>query len=109
MNLILSILMCIARKDSVARTSGSVRTFMSGVMELYVSLIINLLFLLFTHHCSIQTSLRCTFVLFVFQRAFYFSDDFLISLFKENGYEVEEYGLCCKQVENRSREIIMNR
>lgn len=42
-------------------------------------------------------------------RAFYFSDDFLINLFKENEFEVEEYGLCCKQVENRSREIVMNR
>ncbi|XP_052169828.1 uncharacterized protein LOC127814292 isoform X2 [Diospyros lotus] len=42
-------------------------------------------------------------------RAFYFSDEFLISLFKENGFDIEEHGLCCKQVENRSREIVMNR
>uniref|UniRef100_A0A7N1A7K5 Methyltransferase type 12 domain-containing protein n=1 Tax=Kalanchoe fedtschenkoi TaxID=63787 RepID=A0A7N1A7K5_KALFE len=42
-------------------------------------------------------------------RAFYFSNDFLTGLFKENGFEVEEYGLCCKQVENRAREITMNR
>ncbi|CAM8970520.1 unnamed protein product [Rhodiola kirilowii] len=42
-------------------------------------------------------------------RAFYFSDDFLMCLFKENGFKVEEYGVCCKQVENRSREIVMNR
>ncbi|KAK9273661.1 hypothetical protein L1049_018471 [Liquidambar formosana] len=42
-------------------------------------------------------------------RAFYFSDAFLTSLFKENGFDVEELGLCCKQVKNRSREIVMNR
>ncbi|XP_031278923.1 uncharacterized protein LOC116137379 [Pistacia vera] len=42
-------------------------------------------------------------------RAFYFSNDFLTSLFKKNGFDVEEFGLCCKQVENRSRELVMNR
>ncbi|KAG5555746.1 hypothetical protein RHGRI_006405 [Rhododendron griersonianum] len=42
-------------------------------------------------------------------RAFYFSDEFLMSLFTENGFDIEEHSLCCKQVENRSREIIMNR
>lgn len=42
-------------------------------------------------------------------RAFYFSNEFLTSLFKENGFAVEELGLCCKQVENRSRELVMNR
>ncbi|XP_059644339.1 uncharacterized protein LOC132286091 [Cornus florida] len=42
-------------------------------------------------------------------RAFYFCDEFLTSLFKENGFDTEEHGLCCKQVENRSREIVMNR
>lgn len=42
-------------------------------------------------------------------RAFYFSDEFLKSLFKESGFNIEEYGVCCKQVENRSREIVMNR
>ncbi|KAJ6994647.1 hypothetical protein NC653_017452 [Populus alba x Populus x berolinensis] len=42
-------------------------------------------------------------------RAFYFSNEFLTSLFKDNGFDVEELGLCCKQVENRSREIVMNR
>ncbi|GFZ15551.1 S-adenosyl-L-methionine-dependent methyltransferases superfamily protein [Actinidia rufa] len=42
-------------------------------------------------------------------RAFYFSDKFLMSLFNENGFDIEEHGLCCKQVENRSREIVMNR
>ncbi|EEF46095.1 Actin-binding protein ABP140, putative [Ricinus communis] len=42
-------------------------------------------------------------------RAFYFSNDFLTSLFKDNGFDVEEIGLCCKQVENRSRELVMNR
>lgn len=44
-----------------------------------------------------------------FQRAFYFSDEFLTTLFKEKGFDVEELGFCCKQVENRSREIVMNR
>ncbi|KAL3844256.1 hypothetical protein ACJIZ3_001659 [Penstemon smallii] len=42
-------------------------------------------------------------------RAFYFSDEFLGSLFKENGFSTEEHFVCCKQVENRSREIVMNR
>ncbi|KAG7943305.1 hypothetical protein I3843_15G031800 [Carya illinoinensis] len=42
-------------------------------------------------------------------RAFYFSEEFLRNLFKENGFDVEELGLCCKQVENRSRELVMNR
>ncbi|XP_050364256.1 uncharacterized protein LOC126782943 [Argentina anserina] len=42
-------------------------------------------------------------------RAFYFSNEFLTSLFKENGFDVEELNLCCKQVENRSRELVMNR
>jgi methyltransferase-like protein 6 len=44
-----------------------------------------------------------------FQRAFYFSNEFLTSLFKDNGFDVEELGLCCKKVENRSREKVMNR
>ncbi|KAL5698646.1 hypothetical protein ACHQM5_029657 [Ranunculus cassubicifolius] len=42
-------------------------------------------------------------------RAFYFSEEFLTSLFKENGFQVEQVDLHCKQVENRSRELIMNR
>ncbi|KAK6161986.1 hypothetical protein DH2020_001827 [Rehmannia glutinosa] len=42
-------------------------------------------------------------------RAFYFSDGFLRNLFEENGFILEEHVLCCKQVENRSREIVMNR
>ncbi|CAI9093728.1 OLC1v1029280C1 [Oldenlandia corymbosa var. corymbosa] len=42
-------------------------------------------------------------------RAFYFSDEYLTNLFRENGFETEEHVLCCKQVENRSREIVMNR
>ncbi|KAI7753570.1 hypothetical protein M8C21_003362, partial [Ambrosia artemisiifolia] len=42
-------------------------------------------------------------------RAFYFSEEFLKSLFQENGFSTEECGVCCKQVENRSREIVMNR
>ncbi|GKB09765.1 methyltransferase-like protein, partial [Tanacetum coccineum] len=42
-------------------------------------------------------------------RAFYFSEEFLKSLFQDNGFTTEECGVCCKQVENRSREIVMNR
>ncbi|XP_057957815.1 uncharacterized protein LOC131150836 [Malania oleifera] len=42
-------------------------------------------------------------------RAFYFSNEFLTSLFEDNGFVAEEIGLCCKQVENRSRELVMNR
>ncbi|XP_060208528.1 uncharacterized protein LOC132635932 [Lycium barbarum] len=42
-------------------------------------------------------------------RAFYFSDEFLVNLFNENGFDAEEHILCFKQVENRSRELVMNR
>ncbi|XP_010548485.2 PREDICTED: LOW QUALITY PROTEIN: uncharacterized protein LOC104819893 [Tarenaya hassleriana] len=42
-------------------------------------------------------------------RAFYFSNEFLTTLVQEQGFEVEELGVCCKQVENRSRELVMNR
>ncbi|XP_021738961.1 uncharacterized protein LOC110705411 [Chenopodium quinoa] len=42
-------------------------------------------------------------------RAFYFSEEYLTHLFEENGFVTEEIGLCCKQVENRSRELVMNR
>ncbi|XP_071917657.1 uncharacterized protein [Coffea arabica] len=42
-------------------------------------------------------------------RAFYFSDEYLTKLFSENGFHTEEHLLCCKQVENRSRDIVMNR
>ncbi|KAH6783005.1 S-adenosyl-L-methionine-dependent methyltransferases superfamily protein [Perilla frutescens var. hirtella] len=42
-------------------------------------------------------------------RAFYFSDEFLENLFKGNGLSMEEHVLCCKQVENRSKELVMNR
>lgn len=42
-------------------------------------------------------------------RAFYFSEEYLRCLFEENEFGTQEIGLCCKQVENRSRELIMNR
>ncbi|XP_047325112.1 uncharacterized protein LOC124928904 [Impatiens glandulifera] len=42
-------------------------------------------------------------------RAFYFSEEFLANLFEENGFDMKESNICCKQVENRSREIVMNR
>ncbi|KAL9230397.1 hypothetical protein vseg_005758 [Gypsophila vaccaria] len=42
-------------------------------------------------------------------RAFYFSEEYLRHLFEDNGFGTEEIELCCKQVENRSRELIMNR
>ncbi|KZV36515.1 hypothetical protein F511_15686 [Dorcoceras hygrometricum] len=42
-------------------------------------------------------------------RAFYFSVEFLENLFKESGFIMKEHVLCCKQVENRSRELVMNR
>lgn len=42
-------------------------------------------------------------------RAFYFSDEFLENLFEGNGLSMEEHVLCCKQVENRSKELVMNR
>lgn len=48
-------------------------------------------------------------ITFSMQRAFYFSNEFLETLFSEQGFEVEELDVCCKQVENRSRELVMNR
>ncbi|MED6133889.1 hypothetical protein PIB30_032461 [Stylosanthes scabra] len=42
-------------------------------------------------------------------RAYYFSNEFLTNLFKENGFVVDKLHVYCKQVENRSRELIMNR
>ncbi|KMT17912.1 hypothetical protein BVRB_2g034380 [Beta vulgaris subsp. vulgaris] len=42
-------------------------------------------------------------------RAFYFSEEYMRFLFEENGFVTEEIELCCKQVENRSRELVMNR
>ncbi|KNA15218.1 hypothetical protein SOVF_100160 [Spinacia oleracea] len=42
-------------------------------------------------------------------RAFYFSEECLRQLFEENGFVTEEIGIHCKQVENRSRELVMNR
>ncbi|CAN6539641.1 unnamed protein product [Malus baccata var. baccata] len=43
-----------------------------------------------------------------FLHAFYFSNELLTSLFEENGFDAEELDLCCKQVENRSTELVMN-
>ncbi|CAN1120892.1 tRNA N(3)-methylcytidine methyltransferase METTL6 [Linum perenne] len=42
-------------------------------------------------------------------RAYYFSNDFLKSLFEDGGFCVEDLDVYCKQVENRSRELVMNR
>ncbi|KAK1274776.1 hypothetical protein QJS04_geneDACA000803 [Acorus gramineus] len=42
-------------------------------------------------------------------RAFYFSENFLTSLFKRNGFSAKEVGVCYKEVENRSKVIVMNR
>ncbi|GAU47956.1 hypothetical protein TSUD_06900 [Trifolium subterraneum] len=42
-------------------------------------------------------------------RAYYFSNEFLTNLFKENGFDVHKIDVCCKEVENRSRELIMKR
>ncbi|KAK2398826.1 putative methyltransferase family protein [Trifolium repens] len=42
-------------------------------------------------------------------RAYYFSNEFLTNLFKENGFDVQKLDVCCKEVENRSRELIMKR
>ncbi|KAL5559467.1 hypothetical protein UlMin_035678 [Ulmus minor] len=42
-------------------------------------------------------------------RAFYFSNEYLKSVIKENGFDVDKLGVCCKKVENRSRELVMNR
>ncbi|KAL4194878.1 hypothetical protein AMTRI_Chr05g70640 [Amborella trichopoda] len=42
-------------------------------------------------------------------RAFYFSEHFLKNLFEENGFCPKDMSIYCKQLENRSREIVMNR
>ncbi|KAI5393532.1 uncharacterized protein LOC127092732 [Lathyrus oleraceus] len=42
-------------------------------------------------------------------RAYYFSNEFLTNLFEENGFDVHKLDVCCKEVENRSRELIMKR
>ncbi|XP_031473633.1 uncharacterized protein LOC116246082 isoform X2 [Nymphaea colorata] len=42
-------------------------------------------------------------------RAFYFSEDFLLGLLKQNGFICKEFIIHCKQVENRSRGIVMDR
>ncbi|GAU47959.1 hypothetical protein TSUD_06930 [Trifolium subterraneum] len=53
-------------------------------------------------------SIHCIFIHFVLT-AYYFSNEFLTNLFKENGFEVHKIDVCCKEVENRSRELIMKR
>ncbi|KAL8171120.1 hypothetical protein V2J09_022924 [Rumex salicifolius] len=42
-------------------------------------------------------------------RAYYFSEEYLKLLFGRNGFDTAEIGVHCKQVENRSRELLMNR
>ncbi|GMG99126.1 hypothetical protein Nepgr_000966 [Nepenthes gracilis] len=42
-------------------------------------------------------------------QAFYFTEEYLGTLFRENGFDTKELGLCCKQVHNRSRKLVMNR
>lgn len=42
-------------------------------------------------------------------RAYYFSEEYLKHLFGINGFDTAEIGVHCKQVENRSRELLMNR
>ncbi|XP_073101898.1 uncharacterized protein [Elaeis guineensis] len=42
-------------------------------------------------------------------RAYYFSEEFLTNMFAQNGFDVEEVGICNKKVENRSLELVMNR
>ncbi|KAF6152316.1 hypothetical protein GIB67_005970 [Kingdonia uniflora] len=41
--------------------------------------------------------------------AFYFSEDFVSSLFKEEGFSTVESSVYCKKIENRSRNIVMDR
>lgn len=42
-------------------------------------------------------------------RAYYFSEDFLTNLFKENGFDDKNVSIYSKQVENRSKELVMKR
>lgn len=42
-------------------------------------------------------------------RAYYFSNRFLINMFTQNDFDVEEVAICNKQVENRSLELVMHR
>ncbi|XP_020575247.1 uncharacterized protein LOC110021186 isoform X1 [Phalaenopsis equestris] len=42
-------------------------------------------------------------------RAYYFSEDFLTNLFKESGFYVKDISVCYKEVENRSKDLVMKR
>lgn len=51
----------------------------------------------------------CFLLIFLVQRAYYFSKEFLTNMFIQNGFDVEEVGICNKKVENRSLGVVMNR
>ncbi|KAK8966399.1 hypothetical protein KSP40_PGU002108 [Platanthera guangdongensis] len=42
-------------------------------------------------------------------RVYYFSEDFLTNLFKENGFDDKNVSIYSKQVENRSKKLVMKR
>ncbi|XP_042454221.1 uncharacterized protein LOC122038506 isoform X3 [Zingiber officinale] len=42
-------------------------------------------------------------------RAYYFTNKFLVSLFRQSGFNVVNVHICNKQVMNRSQELVMNR
>ncbi|KAF8401029.1 hypothetical protein HHK36_014332 [Tetracentron sinense] len=41
--------------------------------------------------------------------AFYFSEDFLLTMFERNGFATVETNIYCKQIENRSCNVVMDR
>jgi methyltransferase-like protein 6 len=43
------------------------------------------------------------------QRAFYFSNEYLVDLFSKCGFTLEEICVHNKKVENRSLDLVMNR
>lgn len=47
--------------------------------------------------------------MFFLQRAYYFSNEYLVDLFSNCGFTLEEICVHNKQVENRSLELVMNR
>jgi methyltransferase-like protein 6 len=47
--------------------------------------------------------------MFFLQRAYYFSNEYLVDLFSKCGFTLEEICVHNKQVKNRSLELVMNR
>jgi methyltransferase-like protein 6 len=48
-------------------------------------------------------------IIYSLQRAYYFSNEYLVDLFSKCGFTLEEICVHNKQVENRSLDLVMNR